>query len=62
MINFEFTIEEANLILGALGRMPYESVFQLVDNMRNQAGPQVQALQEAAAEAAANDTVAGGEG
>jgi len=58
MINFEFTIEEANLILGALGRMPYESVFQLVDNMRNQAGPQVQALQEAAAAA---DTVAGGD-
>jgi hypothetical protein len=58
MINFEFTIDEANLILGALGRMPYESVFQLVDNMRQQAGPQVQALQEAAA---ANDTVAGGE-
>jgi hypothetical protein len=58
MINFEFTIEEANLILGALGRMPYESVFQLVDNMRNQAGPQVQALQEAAAAA---DTLAGGD-
>jgi len=58
MINFEFTIEEANLILGALGRMPYESVFQLVDNMRNQAGPQVQALQEAAAAA---DTLTGGD-
>jgi hypothetical protein len=61
-MKFEFNIEEVNTILGSLARMPYESVFQLIDNIRAQAGPQVQAMQEAATEAAANDTVAGGEG
>jgi hypothetical protein len=42
-MKFEFTIEELNLVMAALGRMPYESVFQLVENIRKQAGPQIQA-------------------
>jgi len=40
-MKFEFTLEELNLIMAGLGRMPYESVFQLVENIRKQAGPQL---------------------
>ena len=47
-MKFEFTIEELNIIMAALGRMPYEQVFTLVENVRKQAGPQIQAAQEAA--------------
>ena len=41
-MKFEFTIEELNTIMASLGRMPYESVFQLVENIRKQAAPQIQ--------------------
>ena len=41
-MKFEFTIEEVNLIMNSLGRMPYEAVYQLIDNVRQQAGPQLQ--------------------
>ena len=56
-MTFEFTLEETNLVLNALGRMPYESVFQLIDNLRNQATPQLPAVQAAAEEA--SNTVPG---
>jgi len=46
-MKFEFTIEELNLIMASLGRMPYESVFMLVENVRKQAAPQMQQAQEA---------------
>ena len=41
-LKFEFTIEEANAILGAIGQMPYAQVAGLVDNIKQQAAPQVQ--------------------
>jgi len=44
-MKFEFTLEETNLVMASLGRMPYESVFQLVDNIKSQAGPQLQQAQ-----------------
>jgi len=49
-MTFEFTIEELNVIMAALGRMPYESVFQLVEKIRAQAASQLQP-----------ETVAGGD-
>jgi len=49
-MNFEFTIEEVNVIMAALGRAPYETVFQLVEKIRQQAAPQIQ-QQQASAEA-----------
>jgi hypothetical protein len=49
-MKFEFTIEELNTIMTALGRMPYEAVFQLVENIRQQAGPQIQQAQAATTE------------
>lgn len=36
-MKFDLTVDEANLVLSALGRMPYESVFQLVAKLQEQA-------------------------
>ena len=49
-MNFEFTIEEVNVIMAALGRSPYEAVFQLVEKIRTQAGPQLPANNPAPAQ------------
>ena len=46
-MKFEFTIEEVNVIMAALARAPYEAVFQLIDNIRQQAAPQIQSTQAA---------------
>lgn len=35
-ITLEFKINELNIIMLALGKMPYENVFQVVDNIRQQ--------------------------
>ena len=40
-MKFEFTLDEVNVIMAALGRAPYEQVFQLVENIRKQAAPQL---------------------
>jgi hypothetical protein len=45
-MKFEFTLEEVNIIMSALGRMPYESVFQLVESIRKQAAPQLNPIAE----------------
>jgi hypothetical protein len=55
-MHFEFTIEEVNMIMGALARLPYEAVAPMIDNIRRQAEPQLQQMPPA------EDTVAGGEG
>ncbi len=41
-INISFTVEEVNLVLKALGRQPYEDVFQLIGNIQDQAQTQLQ--------------------
>jgi len=59
MFEFKFSLNETNLILAALGKAPYETVANLIGNIRAQAEPQlgrVQAETEAvkAAEEQAN--------
>lgn len=58
MFNFELTLDEANVVLGSLGKQPYEAVANLIQKIREQAQPQlarvqaeVEAQQKAAAEA-----------
>ena len=41
MIKFEFTIEQTNLILAALARMPYEAVSNIIPEIQKQAQSQV---------------------
>ena len=39
-INLKLTVEEANVILTALGNMPYSQVFQLIGKIHQQAAEQ----------------------
>ena len=49
-INYTFNIEQVNLILTALGKLPYEQVGDMVSGIR---GVALQALQQAEAQAKA---------
>ena len=44
MINLELSVQEINLILQALGQAPYVQVAELVEKIKVQAVPQVEAL------------------
>lgn len=58
MFELKFTLEETNLILGALGKQPFEVVANLIGNIREQATPQIERVQaEQAAEAATDPAV-----
>lgn len=50
-IKLSLTIEEVNGVLQALGNMAYAQVAPLIDKIRSQAGPQVEAAQQAEAPA-----------
>ena len=58
MFKFELTLDEANLILAALGKAPFEQVAGLINKLKEQATPQLErvqaevAAQQAQAEAA----------
>ena len=47
-IKLSLTIEEVNGVLQALGNMAYAQVAPLIDKVRSQAGPQVEAAQQPA--------------
>ena len=40
-LKFEFTIDETNKILGALGKLPYEQSADVISSIRDQATPQL---------------------
>ena len=42
MINLELSIDEVNTILTALGKRPYEEVYQLIGKIQEQAKGQLQ--------------------
>lgn len=46
-MKIELTINEINVIMQALGQMPYASVFELVTKIREQAQAQLAQPQEA---------------
>jgi hypothetical protein len=55
MLKFELNLDEANLVLAALAKAPFEQVAGLIGKFREQAQPQLPALeaaQKAAQEAA----------
>lgn len=51
-ITLNLTVEQVNLVIGALAKAPYEQVADVITNIRNQAIPQVEPTQppEGAAE------------
>jgi len=50
-IKLDLTIEEVNGVLGSLGKAPYELSQPIIDKIKQQAIPQVQALAPAPVEA-----------
>lgn len=40
-INLTLTLDECNLILEALGNMPFKSVYQVIGKIQQQAGQQL---------------------
>ena len=64
MFEFKFSLNEANAILAALGKQPFEQVADLIKNVHMQAQPQmerVKAEMEAEAKAAAEAQAAEGQ-
>ena len=45
-INLNLTVNDVNVVLQALGNAPYVQVFELIEKIRDQAGPQVQAQEQ----------------
>ena len=45
-IKFELTVEQANIVLESLSRMPYQAVAGLIAELQKQAAPQVHSQQE----------------
>ena len=43
MITLNFTLNQINAVLGALGAAPYVQVAEVIDTIRSQATPQVEA-------------------
>lgn len=46
-MNLELSLQEINVLLTGLGRLPYESVFELVEKVKSQAVPQINKAQAA---------------
>ena len=44
MIKLELTVDEVNIILTSLGRMPYESVYTLVEKIKNEGESQLEEI------------------
>jgi len=42
-MKLDLSIQEINIILASLGKMPYEAVFELVEKIRSQAKEQSEA-------------------
>ena len=57
MLKFELTLEEANMVLAALGKAPFEAVAGLINKLQQQAQPQMAALEAAAKADATNPNV-----
>jgi len=41
MLKFDLTVEEANVVLAALSKAPYEQVVNIIDKMQKQARGQI---------------------
>lgn len=48
MIKLELSVEEVQIALVGLSKLPYEAVAVLIDKIKNQAQPQVQPAEQAA--------------
>jgi len=44
-LQFNVTVEEANIILEGLGKLPFERVFNVVGKLQNQANEQMKTIE-----------------
>jgi hypothetical protein len=58
MIKLELTIDECNMILRTLGKHPFEEVITVINKIKQQGEPQVQAMEAEAAKNAPAETPA----
>lgn len=49
-ISLKLNMDQVNIIMASLGRMPYESVFQLINELSQQIQPQIQTQQSGQSE------------
>lgn len=49
IVEFE-SADEINILAGLLGQLPYVQVFQILEKIGKQVGPQIRAIEEAKAE------------
>lgn len=42
MIKIELAVQDVNVVLVALSKLPYEAVVELIQNIRAQAAPQIE--------------------
>ena len=47
MIKLELSVDECNMILRVLGKHPFEEVVAVINKIKSQGEPQVQAMAEA---------------
>lgn len=45
MFKFELTLDEANMVLAALGKAPFDQVAGLIGKIKEQAQPQLERVQ-----------------
>jgi hypothetical protein len=45
-LTLKFNLEQVNIILASLGKQSYETVAPLIDSIRGQAQPQLQAAEQ----------------
>lgn len=50
-LTLHLSVQELRLVLQALGTQPYANVHQFIDNLQQQAAPQLQSIKEAQQEA-----------
>lgn len=50
-LKFEFSIDEINIVLAALGQRPFDSVAKLIQSIHRQAEPQLSMIQKTAEKA-----------
>jgi hypothetical protein len=53
MFEFKLSLDESNLVLAALSKLPYENSAKLIHNIKTQAEPQIPKVQEKMAKDAA---------
>lgn len=56
VLTIQLNVDQINVILSQLGKLPYETIFPLMTSIRGQAGQQLEQIAQAAAAQQAEET------